>query len=258
MPMSEILTAIPLNIDWQQILLHLLNFLILAVVLTLLIYRPVKRFLEKRKKHYEDRENDIEEKRQNAEEMQSEYEHRLSGVEDEITYRREAARREAEEAARRTTEAADDQAAEILSRAQSGAEAQKRKLIEEAGSDITNMVVSATEKLLAASQSEKTDAALYERFISGESATAAGDLGTEAERNARLTAQRADMEAERIIRAAREDAGREADMLLETAKSGIADVVAAATEKLLTDLGSVNDADIYDKFLAEAERSEQK
>ena len=162
MPMSEILTAIPLNIDWQQILLHLLNFLILAVVLTLLIYRPVKKFLEKRKKHYEDRENDIEEKRQNAEEMQSEYEHRLSGVEDEITYRREAARREAEEAARRTTEAADDQAAEILSRAQSGAEAQKRKLIEEAGSDITNMVVSATEKLLAASQSEKTDAALYE------------------------------------------------------------------------------------------------
>ena len=38
----------PLNIDWQQILLHLLNFLILATGLTLLLYKPVKRFMKKR------------------------------------------------------------------------------------------------------------------------------------------------------------------------------------------------------------------
>ena len=56
MPLSDILTAVPLNIDWQQILLHLLNFLILAVGLTLLVYRPVKKILEKRKKHFDSRE----------------------------------------------------------------------------------------------------------------------------------------------------------------------------------------------------------
>ena len=33
---------IPLNIDWQQILLHLLNFAILAGGLYLLLYKPVK------------------------------------------------------------------------------------------------------------------------------------------------------------------------------------------------------------------------
>ena len=38
----------PLNIDWQQILLHLLNFAILAFGLYFLLYKPVKAFREKR------------------------------------------------------------------------------------------------------------------------------------------------------------------------------------------------------------------
>lgn len=64
MPFNEILTALPLNIDWQQILLHLLSFLILAVGLTFLIYRPVKKFLDNRKKRFEDMEKDIAERKQ--------------------------------------------------------------------------------------------------------------------------------------------------------------------------------------------------
>lgn len=37
----------PLNIDWQQILLHLLNFLILGVGLYLLLYKPVRKFMKR-------------------------------------------------------------------------------------------------------------------------------------------------------------------------------------------------------------------
>ena len=44
---------IPLNIDWQQILLHLFNFTILAGGLYLLLYRPVKNFIKKREEHYQ-------------------------------------------------------------------------------------------------------------------------------------------------------------------------------------------------------------
>ena len=39
---------IPLNIDWQQILLHFFNFSILVGGLYLLLFKPVKRFMEKR------------------------------------------------------------------------------------------------------------------------------------------------------------------------------------------------------------------
>ena len=43
---------IPLNIDWQQILLHFFNFSILVGGLYLLLFKPVKSFMEKREKHY--------------------------------------------------------------------------------------------------------------------------------------------------------------------------------------------------------------
>lgn len=33
----------PLNMDWQQILLHLLNFVILFAILYFLLYEPVKK-----------------------------------------------------------------------------------------------------------------------------------------------------------------------------------------------------------------------
>ena len=43
----------PLNIDWQQILLHLLNFVILFAGLWLLLYKPVRKFMQNRREHYE-------------------------------------------------------------------------------------------------------------------------------------------------------------------------------------------------------------
>ncbi len=259
MPFSEILASVPLNIDWQQILLHLLNFLILAVGLTLLVYRPVKKFLAKRKKHFEDREKDAEEKKQHAEEMKTEYESKLGSVDAEIENKRVTARREAEESARLTTEKADERAAAILSHARSSAAAQKRKLLDEAGSDITGMVVAATEKLLGASQSSQTDSVLYDRFVTETNVDLPPEKpGSEAERNAALTEERARMQADELIRSARENAEKEADRILETARGGIADAVALAAAKLIEDFGSADDGELYDKFLAEAERSERK
>ncbi len=45
---------IPLNIDWQQILLHLFNFVILIAGLYILLYKPVKNFMAQREQHYKD------------------------------------------------------------------------------------------------------------------------------------------------------------------------------------------------------------
>ena len=46
--------GIPLNVDWQQILLHLFNFIILFGGLWLLLYKPVKNFMAKREAYYKD------------------------------------------------------------------------------------------------------------------------------------------------------------------------------------------------------------
>ena len=45
----------PLHIDWQQILLHLLNFVIRFAGLWLLLYKPVRNFMPKRNEESEHR-----------------------------------------------------------------------------------------------------------------------------------------------------------------------------------------------------------
>ena len=84
----------PLNIDWQQILLHLLNFVILFAGLWLLLYKPVRKFMNSRREHYEKMDADAEKKSAEAEEKRAEYEKKLAGADAEIDEKRSAARRE--------------------------------------------------------------------------------------------------------------------------------------------------------------------
>ena len=44
--------GIPLNIDWQHILLHVFNFVILVGGLYFLLYNPIRKFIAKREEHY--------------------------------------------------------------------------------------------------------------------------------------------------------------------------------------------------------------
>ena len=71
----------PLNINWQQILLHLLNLVILIVGLYLLLYKPVKKFMKKREDAYKEREENTQAALDNAKAKEEEYSSRLAGVE---------------------------------------------------------------------------------------------------------------------------------------------------------------------------------
>ena len=75
---------IPLNIDWQQILLHLFNFAILAGGLYILLYKPVKDFMAKRESYYQNIDNETKSRLQQAEELKNSYCGQLSVVAQEI------------------------------------------------------------------------------------------------------------------------------------------------------------------------------
>ena len=62
--------GLPLNIDWQQILLHLFNFLILAGGLYLLLYKPVKQFMDKREQTYQAMNDAADQKARQAQQAQ--------------------------------------------------------------------------------------------------------------------------------------------------------------------------------------------
>ena len=71
------MTGVPLNIDWQQILLHLFNFTILFGALYILLYKPVKDFMDGREAHYADMDSKATQALADAESSKASYEEKV-------------------------------------------------------------------------------------------------------------------------------------------------------------------------------------
>ena len=153
---------IPLNIDWQQILLHLLNFAILAGGLYLLLYKPVKAFLAKREDWYRQQADAAEETRREAEALKADAQARTDAAAQEARAICAQAQTDAGEDARRIREDAQAQAEKLLSDARAQAESDRRKLMEASQRQVKELVSAAAEKLLFSSDSEAFDRFLAE------------------------------------------------------------------------------------------------
>lgn len=141
--------GIPLNIDWQQILLHLFNFSILTGGLYLLLFKPVKNFMAKREQHYIDIENAAQEREKATSEIEESIRRREADFDTELEEKRVAAAKEAEVYAAAQRTAAQEQADKIIAAARESAESDRRRIVDEANREAVAIAESALEKLLA-------------------------------------------------------------------------------------------------------------
>ena len=140
--------GIPLNVDWQQILLHLFNFVILAGGLWLLLYKPVKNFMAKREAYYKDMDKAANDKLAAAEEEQSKYSGLIAKAQDEAAELKKKAMADAEAAAKAHIEEAEHEKQRMIDDARKAAQAEKNKILQEANAQIEEMVSAAVDKLL--------------------------------------------------------------------------------------------------------------
>ena len=140
--------GIPLNVDWQQILLHLFNFIILAGGLWLLLYKPVKNFMAKREAYYKDMDNAANDKLAAAEAERQKYSGLIEKAQEEAADIRKKAMADAETAARSHIEDAEQEKQRIIDDARKAAQAEKNKVLQEANAQIEEMVSAAVDKLL--------------------------------------------------------------------------------------------------------------
>lgn len=148
---------IPLNIDWQQILLHFFNFSILVGGLYLLLFKPVKSFMEKREKHYADMEAAAVAREKDTEALKAAMAQREADFDAVLEEKRAAAAKEAEAFASSsaTRQGAADK---ILSDAKDAAESERQKIVAEANREAVAIAEDAMEKLMAAQTAQAYDA----------------------------------------------------------------------------------------------------
>lgn len=157
----------PLNIDWQQILLHLMNFAILFGGLYLLLYKPVKDFMGKRLKQYEDREAETAEREEEAENLRRQYRDMIRAADEEIQRRKEQASEELEAEKRQQLAEARAEARKILGTAAKTADMRTKKALEDAHEEIRTLAYGMVEKLVVQSSGDALDQFLTETESEG-------------------------------------------------------------------------------------------
>ena len=141
------MSNIPLNIDWQQILLHWMNLAILVGGLYFLLFKPVTQFMEKRKAHYQELEDQAAGKLKEAEDIKAQYQQKLDGAEEEMHEARAKVQQAVERSTQEQRAEAKKQAAQIVAQARAEAEHSKDKVMKEAQRELKKLATEAAEKI---------------------------------------------------------------------------------------------------------------
>ena len=138
----------PLNIDPQQILLHLFNLVLLFGILYVLLYKPVHDFMENREKEYAKRDKDTKDALSDAEKLKAEYETKIAEAEKDYAVTRANISAEAEADRERIIGDAHEHAAKIVEDARDKAQKEHDRLMARAQSEIAEYVSKAAEKIV--------------------------------------------------------------------------------------------------------------
>ena len=142
----------PLNINFQQVFLHMLNFALLFGAMYFLLYKPVKKFMDSRAQRYQKMDEDAKAALAQAEAAKAEYEKKLAGADDEIAQKRA----DEQDKLRLAQKAAE----EIVEKSRAAAQKEHDAVMAKAQSEIADIVAAAAEKLVLQSTSEA-----YEQFL---------------------------------------------------------------------------------------------
>ena len=152
---------VPLNIDLQQILLHLMNFVILFAILYFFLYGPVKKFMDNRREYYKQLDEEAKANFSNSEKVKKEYIEKMREVDVEIEQKKQRAHQFISEETAKSRVMAKQEAETILSDAYKIAESERNKILEKAQSEVADMIAAATEKLVLGSSTSES----YDQFL---------------------------------------------------------------------------------------------
>ncbi len=225
----------PLNIDWQQILLHLFNFIILAAGLTFILFKPVRKFMAAREDKYKKAAEEHAQKVAETQALEKERQVKISTLDGELAEREKQALAATETRKNRIIAEAHEEAEKILADSRKLAEAERRKYIAQVGSEITDMVVLSAEKLLVSESNASTDGALYDKYL----ALAGQEEAASADRQAALAQRLANAKDGAIYR-----------------REQVADIIGDAAASAVIAQSSASDSAVYDQFLSEVNKND--
>jgi len=154
-----------LGIDFTQILLHMLNFVILAGGLIFFLFDPVVKFMDDRKKYFEDLQKKLDDEKAETEKLKETYEAKLNATNSEAEKIIGDYQKHAVEVAKDYLDETQEKAKAIIENAENDAEKRKEMILDSAQAEISELVLNAAQKLVEDTTSDERNNALYDEFI---------------------------------------------------------------------------------------------
>lgn len=154
------------GLDWQSMLFYVVNFLLLITVLVLVLYKPVKKMINAKRKNLDDVYKENEKLRAESEKQNAEYEKKVADMKLENARVSAQVSAAAQEKADAIVAEAQEKAHTIVSAAKKEAAMQREQLKGEYRDSVNTLAVQIAEKVLEREVSEKDNADLIERVLS--------------------------------------------------------------------------------------------
>ncbi len=161
-----------LDLDLVTILAEIINFLVMAVVLYYLLFKPTVKRIEKRAREKEALLADAEEKQRKADDRLTEIEDRLANIDLEIEQRLEIAYEQAEQKSQALLEATQHEAVRILKEANIDAEKRQKQEMASLQEELVETILNISSQVL----SKATPDIIHDNLIA-ELTTEIWDLG---------------------------------------------------------------------------------
>lgn len=154
-----------LDIDPLQIGLHVLNVIVMFVVLRLLVYKPILKFMKKRENSFSDKVDELDEREKQLIQQREEYDRMMADAHNEaatiITRSNEMAREHAHE----IVDDAKEHARGLVLRAKREIEAEKVQARQDMKTEIAEMSIQIAEKVLAREISLEDNRKIIDEFF---------------------------------------------------------------------------------------------
>nr|MDD6336270.1 F0F1 ATP synthase subunit B [bacterium] len=148
-----------------DILIHIINIVVLYLLLRMLVYKPVKKFMDARTQRIERQLQDAADAKAQADTLRQSYDARMAQADQEAQARLREGSQRAGEAAQAILDDANAKAADIIQSAKQRAQQEKQAAIAELQPQIASMAVSIAGQILQREVKEEDNRQLIDTFF---------------------------------------------------------------------------------------------
>ena len=149
----------------MDVIISLINITILFILLRLILWKHVIRFLSDRQARVRGEKNEAEERRLEAEALHSEYDKKIGELEEHGRDLMQKSRLKAKEESDRILKETQDKANEMINDAQARIADEKEQALEEAHQEITQIATEMAERILEREVSAQDNANVVDGFF---------------------------------------------------------------------------------------------